>query len=176
MNTAYSHQESPLSRLLEDDNLTIIERIIPLCQPPLAKILAIQMKLIELQKIMGGFNDEPYLRACGFESSSSDMESVLRSLRSSVSEEKAQQIDSVLNIIQFSKVYQTWQETLKNHPELMQLFSQSFNQSSNNEKGAGMSSDTFTDPSLFFLLNSIMNNDEGNNDKIRELLSAFMKK
>ena len=47
------------------------------------------------QKIMSGFDDEPRLRACGFEEPSADVESVLRSLRNSVSEEKAQQIDAI---------------------------------------------------------------------------------
>ena len=92
MSSNVSRQESPLSRLLEDDTLTIMETILPYCRPHLAKLLAVQMKILEIQKIMSGFDDEPRLRACGFEEPSADVESVLRSLRNSVSEEKAQQI------------------------------------------------------------------------------------
>lgn len=88
-------------------------------------MLAVQMKILEIQKILTGFDDEPRLRACGFEDSSVDVESVLRTLRNSVSEEKAQQIDSILNFIRFSRVYQNWQETMQSHPELMQLLNQS---------------------------------------------------
>lgn len=112
MNSNLSRQESPLSRLLEDDTLTIIETVLPYCRPHLAKMLAVQMKILEIQKILTGFDDEPRLRACGFEDSSVDVESVLRTLRNSVSEEKAQQIDSILNFIRFSRVYQNWQETM----------------------------------------------------------------
>lgn len=198
MNSNASRQESPLSRLLEDDTLTIIETILPYCRPPLAKMLAVQMKLLEIRKIISGFEDEPYLRACGFEDASTDVETILRSLRNSVSEEKAGQIDAILNFIHFSRMYQSWQETIQNHPELIQLVNQSFSRNSN-EKGAGFGN-PLADPSLFFMLNSAINggNDTGSGDSnsdermkmlldyavknnngntnLSEMLSAFMKK
>lgn len=180
MNSNVSRQDSPLSRLLEDDTLTILETILPYCRPHLAKILAVQMKLLEIQKIMTGFDDEPRLRACGFEDSSADVESVLRSLRHSVSEEKAGQIDSILNFIRFSRIYQNWQETMQNHPELMQLLNQNFssgnkksNENNSEEKGAG-SGNPLSDPSLFMMLSSAMNH--GGNGDVSEILSALMKK
>lgn len=179
MNSNLSHQESPLSRLLEDDTLTIIETILPYCRPNLAKMLAVQMKILEIQKIMTGFDDEPLLRACGFEDSSVDVESVLRTLRNSVSEEKAQQIDSILNFIRFSRVYQNWQETMQSHPELIQLLNQSLSGNRNSgdnasdEKGAG-TGNPLSDPSLFMMLSSAMNR-SGKAD-MNEMLSALMKK
>lgn len=180
MNSNVSRQESPLSRLLEDDTLTIIETILPYCRPPLAKMLAVQMKLLEIRKIISDFEDEPYLRACGFEDASVDVETILRSLRNSVSEEKAGQIDSLLNFIRFSRMYQNWQETMQNHPELMQLISQSFSRNSN-EKGTD-SGNPLADPSLFFLLNSAMNGtndtasgDTNNNEQMKMLLDYAMK-
>ncbi|HJC32008.1 MAG TPA: hypothetical protein H9934_07745 [Candidatus Anaerobutyricum faecale] len=180
MNSNLSRQESPLSRLLEDDTLTIIETVLPYCRPHLAKMLAVQMKILEIQKILTGFDDEPRLRACGFEDSSVDVESVLRTLRNSVSEEKAQQIDSILNFIRFSRVYQNWQETMQSHPELMQLLNQSLssgNRSSgeavSEEKGAG-TGNPLSDPSLFMMLSSAMN--RGGNVDMNEMLSTLMKK
>lgn len=180
MNSNVSRQDSPLSRLLEDDTLTIIETILPYCRPHLAKMLAVQMKLLEIQKIMTGFDDEPRLRACGFEDSSVDVESVLRTLRNSVSEEKAQQIDSILNFVRFSRIYQNWQETMQSHPELMQLLNQSLasgnrkpGENHSEEKGAG-TGNPLSDPSLFMMLNSAMNR-SGNVD-MNEMLSALMKK
>lgn len=180
MNSNLSRQESPLSRLLEDDTLTIIETVLPYCRPHLAKMLAVQMKILEIQKILTGFDDEPRLRACGFEDSSVDVESVLRTLRNSVSEEKAQQIDSIRNFIRFSRVYQNWQETMQSHPELMQLLNQSLSSGNRNsgdavseEKGAG-TGNPLSDPSLFMMLSSAMN--RGGNVDMNEMLSTLMKK
>lgn len=171
MNSNLSGQDSPLSRFLEDDTLTIMEAVIPYCRPPLAKALAIQMKILELQKILRGFEDEPRLRACGFEDASPDVEAVLRTLRSSVSEEKAAQIDSILSFIRFSKMYQSWQETARNHPELMQLLQQGFSQAGD-EKGTNPGN-PLTDPSLFMMLQAAMKNN--GSASMNEMLSAFMK-
>lgn len=168
MNSTASHQESPLSRLLEDDTLTIIETILPYCRPPLAKMLAVQMKLLEIRKIISGFADEPYLRACGFEETSADLETVLRSLRNSVSEEKAGQIDSILHFIQFSKMYQSWQETIQNHPELMQMLNPGFSRGFNEKDADGSEQ-------MKLLLDYAMKNANGN-PHLGEMLSTFMKK
>ena len=164
---------SPLARLLEDDDLLLMEQLLPFCRPPVAKFLAVQMKVMEIQKIIAGFDDEPYLHACGFDDSSADLETVLRSLRPSLSEEKTRQIDSILQVIQFSRLYQTWQETMHNHPELVEFLSQNFGQRSG-EKGPA--SEAFSDPSVFLMLNSLLGNDEKNGEKMREILSAFFKK
>ena len=48
---------SPLSRLINDDNLTILENIIPHCNANLGKFLALCLKISEMQKIMEGFDD-----------------------------------------------------------------------------------------------------------------------
>ena len=82
---------SPLSRLINDDNLTILENIIPHCNANLGKFLALCLKISEMQKIMEGFDDNERLSACGFENNSQDIASILRSVRNSVSEEKAHQ-------------------------------------------------------------------------------------
>ena len=153
---------SPLARLLEDDDLLLMEQLLPFCRPPVAKFLAVHMKVMEIQKIIAGFDD-----------SSADLETVLRSLRPSLSEEKTRQIDSILQVIQFSRLYQTWQETMHNHPELVEFLSQNFGQRSG-EKGPA--SDAFSDPSVFLMLNSLLGNDEKNGEKMREILSAFFKK
>ncbi|MDO5146331.1 MAG: hypothetical protein Q4D60_04950 [Eubacteriales bacterium] len=160
-------ENSPLSKLLQDDSLTIMEQLLPCCPPPLAKIIALRMKALEIQKIMEGFNDEPYLKACGFENSSSDAESVLRSIRDSVSEEKAKQIDALLQTLSTFRLFSQWQGLFRSHPELMQLFSQSI---SATEKEAGDCSDTYADPSVFLLLNSLMNSEDSNADTLKALL------
>ena len=95
---------SPLSRLINDDNLTILENVIPYCNTNLGKLLALCLKFSEMQKIIEGFDDSERLNACGFENNSTDIESILRSVRSSVSEEKARQIDNILQILNFSSL------------------------------------------------------------------------
>lgn len=184
MNTHVSDQDSPLSRFLEDDALTIMEHLIPLCPPPLAKALAIRMKLLELQKILSGFDDEPRLRACGFDDAPADPETLLRSLRGSVSEEAAGQIDSMLQILQFTRMYQQWQEITRSHPELLQLLQQGFTRNED-ENGTGAGNNPFADPSLFMMLNAAMNRNGSDNpadtggmhaDNLNRILSAFMKK
>lgn len=170
MNETYSEINSPLARLLNDDNITIMEGIIPHCPPHLGRVLAVEMKLMEIRKILNCFDDEPSLKACGFEEQTGDMESILRSIRNSVSEEKARQIDSVLSMIRFSKMYQTYQEILQSHPELLK--------GQERRSGEKESSDAFSDPSLFFLLNSMMNNNEDNgsgNDKMKTLIDFATK-
>lgn len=169
MNPNTSEPGSPLSRFLEDDTITITESILPYCNPSIGKILALRIKFLEIQKILHGFDDIPYLQACGFEENSKDMETVLRSLRGSVSEEKAKQIDSVLSMIRFSKLYQTYQEITKSHPELLQG-----QERRGGEGVSGGTSDIFSDPSLFFMLNSLMNNEDNQNDKLKKVLDIAM--
>lgn len=41
---------SPLSRLINDDNLTILENVIPYCNTNLGKLLALCLKFSEMQK------------------------------------------------------------------------------------------------------------------------------
>lgn len=166
--------KSPLSRLLEDDAITILEHLIPCCPPTAAKILALRMKFMEIQKIMTGFDDESQLKACGFEDSSPDFESVLHSLRETVSGEKARQIDSLLQMLSTVRLFRQWQEMLQAHPELMQLFSQSVSNAST-EKGGGKTNDAFTDPSLFFMLNSLMNGEDMNADAMKKIIDMTMK-
>lgn len=112
---------SPLSRLINDDNLTILENIIPHCNANLGKFLALCLKISEMQKIMEGFDDSERLSACGFENNAQDIASILRSVRNSVSEEKAHQIDNILQILNFSRFYEKYNQILSEHPELVQI-------------------------------------------------------
>lgn len=160
---------SPLSRLINDDNLTILEKIIPCCRPDIGKFLALCLKISEIQKIIEGFDDSERLNACGFETNPQDIESVLRSVRNTVSADKARQIDNVLQILNFSKLYDKYNQILSEHPEL--ILSPSPAAAENKP-----SSDTnpFSDPSLFFLLNSLMTNTEDTpNEKLKQLMSLL---
>ena len=158
---------SPLSRLINDDNLTIMENIIPHCNPSLGKFLAIYLKVNEIQKIMTNFEDRNQLNACGFEENSHDIESILYSIRNSVSEEKAYQIDNILQVLKFSRFYEKYNQILSEHPELLHSVS-----TQSPEKQSSSAQTPFSDPSLFFLLNSFMNTSEENqNEKLKQMLN-----
>lgn len=158
---------SPLSRLVNDDNLTILENIIPCCNPNLGKFLALCLKVSEIQKIMTGFDDSARLSACGFEDNSQDIESILRSVRGAVSEEKAHQIDNVLQILNFSRFYEKYNQILSEHPELIRPPAPAAA-----ENQSTPDANPFADPSLFFLLNSLMNNSEGNqNERLKQVMN-----
>ena len=160
---------SPLSRLINDDNLTILEKIIPCCNPNLGKFLALCLKLSEIQKIIDGFDDSERLSACGFENNSQDIETVLRSVRNTVSEEKAHQIDNVLQILSFSRLYDKYNQILSEHPELVHSPAAS---AAENKSSSDMN--PFSDPSLFFLLNSLINNTEDTpNEKLKQMMSLL---
>ena len=158
---------SPLSRLVNDDNLTILENVIPCCSPNLGKFLALCLKVSEMQKIMTGFDDNERLSACGFEDNSQDIESILRSVRGAVSEEKARQIDSILQVLNFSRFYEKYNQILSEHPELVRT-----PVSASAENQTNSDTNPFADPSLFFLLNSLMNNSDGNqNEKLKQVMN-----
>lgn len=158
---------SPLSRLINDDNLTILENIIPRCNPNLGKFLALCLKASEMQKIIIGFDDSERLSACGFEDNSQDIESILRSVRSAVSEEKAHQIDNILQILNFSRFYEKYNQILSEHPELVRPPAPAAT-----ENQSAPDTNPFADPSLFFLLNSLMNNSEGNqNERLKQVMN-----
>lgn len=158
---------SPLSRLINDDNLTILENIIPCCNPNLGKFLALCLKVSEMQKIMTGFDDSERLSACGFEDNSQDIESILRSVRSAVSEEKAHQIDNILQVLNFSRFYEKYNQILSEHPELVRSPAPTAA-----ENQSASDTNPFADPSLFFLLNSLVNNSEGNqNERLKQVMN-----
>ena len=120
-----------------------------------------------MQKIIEGFDDSERLNACGFENNSTDIESILRSVRGSVSEEKARQIDNILQILNFSRFYEKYNQILSEHPELVRPPAPTAAETQNAPEA-----NPFSDPSLFFLLNSFMNNSDGNqNEKLKQVMA-----
>ena len=111
-------EDRPLLRFLDDDHLRIMERLIPYCSLSAGRMLALQIKLLEINKILRDF-DEPQLQACGLEEDRGDMESMLRALKKGVSPEMGDRIDSMLQMIHFMKMYQRFSQISREHPELM---------------------------------------------------------
>ena len=159
--------ERPLSRFLEDDNIRIMEHFIPYCGAPLGKLLALQVKMMEMQKIIHDF-EGPQLKACGLENDNRDIETILRTLKSSVSPEKSGQIDSLLQIFQFGRMYQRFSQITREHPELLRMMT------GDRQSSTGMT-DAFSDPSLFVMLNSLLNGSDGDSkDRMKNVLDLAM--
>lgn len=157
---------NPLSRFLEDDNTRILESLIPYCPSSFGRLLALEVKLMEIRNILHHFPDDPVLSACGLNENTDDLESTLRSLRNTVSPEKASQIDTVLQVLQFGRMYQQFSRFSKEHPELQNLLSSTGNTSSS----GGNTSDFFSDPSLFLLLNSLTSGEDSTAEKLKKIL------
>lgn len=165
MDTIFS-DTNPLSQFLEDDNIRILESLIPYCPSSFGRILALEVKLMEMRKIVQDFPDNSILSACGLNESSNDLESTLRSLRDTVSPEKASQIDTILQVLQFGRMYQQFSRLSKEHPELQSLLSSAGNTFSAERNPT----DFFSDPSLFLLLNSLTGGEDSTAEKLKKIL------
>lgn len=120
-NDAISHDPSYLNRILEDDDLIIMENMLPFCQPPFAKFLALQIKTREIQKILTNFDEDALLNACGLADDPKDMEQTLRSLKNTLSKEKASQIDQMLRMMEMMKMYQNFMKLSQENPEMFSM-------------------------------------------------------
>lgn len=139
-NDTLSHDPSLLNRLLEDDELIIMENLIPFCQPPFAKALALQIKAKEIQKILTEFDDDSHLKACGLLDDPKDMEQTLKTLKNTLSKDKAEQIDQILHMMEMMKMYQKFMKLSQDNPELFSMFqslTQGDHDNSQEENGNG---------------------------------------
>ncbi|MCI5943810.1 MAG: hypothetical protein MRZ41_03850 [Eubacterium sp.] len=168
MNSDHDFPKTPLSRFLDDDNITVMEQLIPYCPSSLGRILAINIKIMELQKIITDFHEGPLLRTCGLNEPDGDLEAMLRALKGSVSKEKAAQINSILQMMQFSRLYQKFSAITKEHPELFSGIT-----TQENHTSSSGSPEIFSDPSLFFLLSSLMNNEENQGEKMKKVMEML---
>ena len=165
-----SYQQRPLARLLDDEHTRVLEELIPYCDHPVKRLLALEIKCREINKILHGF-DQPVLKACGLDTDQRDMETLLRSIRGTVSSSMASQIDSLLQMLQFMKMYQRFSEITRDHPEIIQMMGTDRSGSGGNGQNA------FADPSIYMLLNTMLGNGEGGNnqDQMKNVLELAMK-
>lgn len=171
-----SSESRPLSKLLDDDTIRVMEYFIPYCEIPVGRVLAMMIKVREIRKILNEFS-EPQLKACGLDAENGDIESLLRSLKKTVSPELAGQIDSILQVFQFSRMYRRFSEITKDHPEILNMMS---GDRSGGDFGSSGGPAAFSDPSVFMLLNSMMNNNgnnnnSGNGEAMKNVLELAMK-
>lgn len=166
MNDVFDRDPTFLDQLLEDDDLIIMENIIPFCQPSFAKVLALQIKAREIQKILTEFDDDSHLKACGLMDGSRDMEQTLRSLKNTLSDDKAKQIDQMLQMMDMMKMYQKFMKLSQDHPEIFSMF-QSLTQ---DDQSSGEHGNADASKKILELLSATQNNGK----EFQDILSLFL--
>lgn len=118
-----------LQQFLQDDQLSMLESIMPYIGEHLRKPLALSIKFLEIRKILNEFDDEEKLSACGLENNSPNIDSLLATLKKNSSPEMAEQIDQILTMRNIIKMYQTYTEITRNNPDIFSGNYSSFNSS-----------------------------------------------
>lgn len=117
--------------LMDDVYLDMIEAAFPYITSSMKRPVAAFLKIQELQKTMSEFNDDDMVSACNLDSSKIDMEQMLKAMRARATPEIARQIDTILNTRKMLKVYQNYQDVMKNMSALSNLPENSNSSSSN---------------------------------------------
>ncbi len=107
-----------LQQFLQDNQLSMLESIMPYIGEQLRKPLALSIKFLEIRKILTEFDDEEKLSACGFENNTPNIDSLLATLRNNSNPEMAEQIDQILTMRNIIKMYQTYTELMRNNPDI----------------------------------------------------------
>lgn len=121
-----------LQQFLQDNQLSMLESIMPYIGEHLRKPLALSIKFLEIRKILTEFDDEEKLSACGLENNSPNIDSLLTTIRNNSTPEMAEQIDQILTIRNIMKMYQTYNELIKNNPDIFSAISSLSNSNNNN--------------------------------------------
>ena len=119
---------NPFTKFLKTPGLDMLNSALPYVSQPMRKPLALYIKYAEIQRIMEDFDQEELLSACGFQPNNADPESMLKAMKMASGGQPTPQIDSLLNMIQMMRSYQTFNEFMQNNPELMHFLSSMMNQ------------------------------------------------
>lgn len=119
---------NPFAKFLKTPGLDMLNSALPYVSQPMRKPLALYIKYAETQRIMEDFDQEELLSACGFQPNSADPESMLKAMKMASGGQPTPQIDSLLNMMQMMRSYQTFNEFMQNNPELMHFLSSMMNQ------------------------------------------------
>lgn len=130
-------ESNPFDRFLKDPNLDMLNSALPYVSQTVRKPLALYIKATEIQRILSDFDREEVLAACGFEQNSTDPEAMLKAMKMASGGKPTPQIDTILNMMNMIRTYQTFTEFMQNNPEMMQFFNTLMNQKSPGSTGDG---------------------------------------
>lgn len=139
--------QKPIDQFLQhaNSNMDMLYEAMPYVNMNFKKPLAIYLKMQEMQEIIRGFDNSETLSACGLNESNYSLEDMIAAMRKKATGKPAAQLDMILNVIQATKVYRTYQQLVT---------------SNTNNDGNNLVSDSPNE-----LLNLIQQTMKGNNDE-----------
>ena len=104
--------QKPIDQFLQhaNSNMDMLYEAMPYVNMNFKKPLAIYLKMQEMQEIIRGFDNSKTLSACGLNESNYSLEDMLAAMRKKATGKPAAQLDMILNVIQATKVYRTYQQ------------------------------------------------------------------
>lgn len=141
------HNQKPIDQFLQhaNSNMDMLYEAMPYVNMSFKKPLAVYLKMQEMQEIIRGFDNSETLSACGLNEANYNMEDMIAAMRKKATGKPAAQLDMILNVIQATKVYRTYQQLLA---------------SNNNNEAGNLVSDGPNE-----LLNLIQQSMKGNSDE-----------
>ena len=109
--------KKPIDQFLQhaNSNMDMLYEAMPYVNMNFKKPLAIYLKIQEMQEIIRGFDNSETLSACGLNESNYSLEDMIAAMRKKATGKPAAQLDMMLNVIQATKVYRTYQQLLSSN-------------------------------------------------------------
>ena len=109
-----NHTETnPLSLLCGNQNLEMLEAAIPYVGSNLVVPLALFIKVNEMNHLLRNVRNTENLSACGLDKSQKNPEALLHAMQEKAPKEQANQIETILNILNATKLYRSYQDMTK---------------------------------------------------------------
>ncbi|MDO4554638.1 MAG: hypothetical protein Q4B70_05775 [Lachnospiraceae bacterium] len=109
---------NPFDRFLKRPDVAMLNSALPYVGEDLRKPLALYIKILEMNRILTDFDNEDVLSACGFEESRPNPEAMLKAMKAAGGKDASPQIDSLLNMLNLIRTYQSYMELIQKNPEL----------------------------------------------------------
>lgn len=118
----YSNETlNPFDRFLHNSSLDMLNSALPYVDQNVRKPLALYIKFAEISRILADLDREEVLTACGFDQNGADPEAMLRAMKMAGGGKATPQIDSILNMINLLRTYQTFMDFMQNNPEMANI-------------------------------------------------------
>jgi hypothetical protein len=101
---------------MDDIYIDLLEAAFPYISPSWKHPAAIFLKVQEILKVIRDYDADEMIGACSLDSGSNNIELMLNAMKARATPEIATQIDTLLNAMKMLKVYQNYQDIVKNLP------------------------------------------------------------
>lgn len=152
----YNH---PLDRMLHDDNIYLLEAMIPYVSYDLKLPLALFVKALEIKQIIYHFSRNENMNDCGLQKDFNDISSILKDVNDVGGFEKNSQLGDISNI------YNSMEMFKKMKPVFDMMNSSGTNPGATNSGGMNSGGMNFNPSSLSDILPSILSNTDFSNQQ-----------